>query len=66
MNSNTSEGIWNMSFNNLFKQFLFCKLIREEIKDTQHLLNDKPRKVLDWETSYETFVRPLKNWWVLR
>lgn len=46
--------------NGLIRQFFpkgtdFTKVSRREIKHVQHLLNGRPRKVLDWRKPYEVF-----------
>lgn len=50
----------NENTNGLIRDFFpkgtdFNKVPRKEIKRVQHLLNGRPRKVLDWATPYETF-----------
>lgn len=52
----------NENTNGLIRQFFpkgtdFNKVSRKEIKDAQHLLNGRPRKVLAWETPYESFEK---------
>lgn len=50
----------NENTNGLLRQFFpkgtdFSKLSRREIKRVQHLMNDRPRAVLDWRSPYEAF-----------
>ncbi|MDO8490174.1 MAG: IS30 family transposase [bacterium] len=48
----------NENTNGIIRQFFpkgtdFSKISRREVKHVQHLLNGRPRKVLDYETPYE-------------
>jgi IS30 family transposase len=50
----------NENTNGLLRQFFpkgtdFSKLTRRQIKRVQHLMNERPRKVLDWRSPYEAF-----------
>lgn len=50
----------NENTNGIIRQFFpkstdFSKISRREVKRVQHLLNGRPRKVLDWATPYEVF-----------
>lgn len=50
----------NENTNGMIRQFFpkgtdFSKISRREVKRVQHLLNGRPRKVLDWATPYEVF-----------
>lgn len=50
----------NENTNGLVRQFFpkgtdFSKISRREVKRVQHLLNGRPRKVLNWATPYEVF-----------
>jgi len=50
----------NENTNGIIRQFFpkgtdFSKISRREVKHVQHLLNGRPRKVLDYETPYEIF-----------
>lgn len=50
----------NENTNGLLRQFFpkgtdFSRLTRREIKRVQHLMNERPRKVLDWRSPYEAF-----------
>ena len=46
----------NMMFRDFFpKQTNFSKLTRKEIKHVQKILNERPRKTLDWNTLKERF-----------
>lgn len=50
----------NENTNGIIRQFFpkgtdFSKISRREVKQVQHLLNGRPRKVLDWATPYEVF-----------
>jgi len=56
----------NENTNGLIRQFFpkgtdFNKVSRYEIKKVQHLLNGRPRKVLNWDTPYEVFNRLINN-----
>ena len=48
--------------NMLIRDFLpkgtdFTKIAKKKLKHIQDLLNDRPRKVLDWYTPYEAFTK---------
>jgi len=50
----------NENTNGIIRQFFpkgtdFSKISRREVKHVQHLLNGRPRKVLDYATPYEVF-----------
>jgi len=55
----------NENTNGLIRQFFpkgtdFSKISRREVKRVQHLLNGRPRKVLNWATPYETINQLLR------
>lgn len=55
----------NENTNGLIRQFFpkgtdFTKVSRREIKRVQHLLNGRPRKVLEWKTPYEVSKNVLR------
>lgn len=55
----------NENTNGLLRQFFpkgtdFSKLTRRQIKRVQHLMNERPRKVLDWRSPYEAFNQLLR------
>jgi IS30 family transposase len=55
----------NENTNGLIRQFFpkgtdFNRVTRREIKKVQHLLNGRPRKVLNWQTPYEIFNKLLR------
>jgi IS30 family transposase len=55
----------NENTNGLVRQFFpkgtdFNQVSRKEIKKTQHLLNGRPRKTLNWQTPYEVFNKLLR------
>lgn len=55
----------NENTNGLVRQFFpkgtdFSKISRREVKHVQHLLNGRPRKVLNWATPYESFNKLLR------
>ena len=55
----------NENTNGLIRQFFpagtdFRKISRKEIKHVQHLLNGRPRKVLNWRTPYEAMQEVLR------
>ena len=55
----------NENTNGLIRQFFskstdFTTISRREIKRVQRLLNERPRKVLDWETPKEVFTKLLR------
>ena len=55
----------NENTNRLIRQFFpkstdFTKVSRKEIKRVQHLLNDRPRKTLNWRTPYEAMQEVLR------
>lgn len=55
----------NENTNGNIRQFFpkgtdFSKISRREVKRVQHLLNGRPRKVLDWATPYEVFSSLLR------
>lgn len=55
----------NENTNGLIRQFFpkgvnFKKVSRKEIKKAQHLLNGRPRKILNWETPYEAMAKLLR------
>lgn len=55
----------NENTNGLLRQFFpkgtdFSKLTRRHIKRVQHLMNERPRKVLDWRSPYEAFNKLLR------
>jgi IS30 family transposase len=55
----------NENTNGLLRQFFpkgtdFSKLTRRQIKRVQHLMNERPRKVLDWRSPYEAFNELLR------
>lgn len=55
----------NENTNGLVRQFFpkgtnFNKVSRREIKKVQHLLNGRPRKILNWQTPYEIFNKLLR------
>ena len=52
----------NENFNGLVRQYFpkgtdFNKVSYYQINKAQHLLNGRPRKVLDWDTPYEAFAK---------
>ncbi|OGQ45870.1 MAG: transposase [Deltaproteobacteria bacterium RIFCSPLOWO2_02_FULL_44_10] len=55
----------NENTNGLIRQFFpkgtnFRNISRKEIKRVQHLLNERPRKTLNWKTPYETMNQLLQ------
>lgn len=55
----------NENTNGLLRQFFpkgtdFSKLTRRQIKRVQHLMNERPRAVLDWRSPYEAFKELLR------
>lgn len=55
----------NENTNGLIRQFFpkgtdFSTISRREVKHVQHLLNGRPRKVLNWATPYEVFHQLLR------
>jgi transposase, IS30 family len=55
----------NENTNGLLRQFFpkgtdFSKLTRRQIKRVQHLMNERPRAVLDWRAPYEAFDELLR------
>lgn len=55
----------NENTNGMIRQFFpkgtdFSKISRREVKRVQHLLNGRPRKVLQWATPYEVFNKLLR------
>lgn len=55
----------NENTNGLVRQFFpkgtdFSKISRQAVKHVQHLLNGRPRKVLNWATPYEAFNQLLR------
>lgn len=55
----------NENTNGLIRQFFpkgtdFSKISRREVKRVQHLLNGRPRKVLNWATPYDVFHQLLR------
>ncbi|OVE81625.1 IS30 family transposase [bacterium K02(2017)] len=55
----------NENTNGLIRQFfpkntMFNEISRREIKRVQHLLNDRPRKILGWSTPYEAMEELLR------
>lgn len=55
----------NENTNGLVRQFFpkgtdFSKISRRAVKHVQHLLNGRPRKVLNWATPYEVFHQLLR------
>ena len=55
----------NENTNGLVRQFFpkgtdFNRVPRREIKKVQHLLNGRPRKILNWQTPYEVFNKLLR------
>ena len=55
----------NENTNGLLRQFFpkgtdFSKLTRRQIKRVQHLMNGRPRAVLDWRSPYEAFNELLR------
>lgn len=55
----------NENTNGLIRQFFpkgtdFSKISRREVKRVEHLLNGRPRKVLNWATPYEEFNKLLR------
>ncbi len=55
----------NENTNGIIRQFFpkgtdFSKISRREVKHVQHLLNGRPRKVLDYETPYEVINKLLR------
>lgn len=55
----------NENTNGLIRQFFpkgtdFSKISRRAVKRVQHLLNGRPRKVLNWATPYEVFNQLLR------
>lgn len=56
----------NENTNGLIRQFFpkgtdFNKVSRKEIKKVQHLLNGRPRKILNWQTPYEVFNKTMQS-----
>ena len=54
----------NENTNGLLRQYFpkgtdFTKVTLEEIKLAQHRLNNRPRKVLDWQTPQQAFKQHL-------
>ena len=54
----------NENTNGLLRQFFpkgtdFSRLSRCEIKRVQHLMNERPRRVLGWQSPYEAFENML-------
>ena len=55
----------NENTNGLLRQFFpksteFKQITRRQIKRVQHLMNGRPRRVLDWRTPYEVFNQLLR------
>ena len=55
----------NENTNGIIRQFFpkgtdFSKISRREVKHVQHLLNGRPRKVLNYATPYEIFYSLLR------
>lgn len=55
----------NENTNGLVRQFFpkgtdFSKISRRAVKHVQHLLNGRPRKILNWATPYEVFNQLLR------
>jgi IS30 family transposase len=55
----------NENTNGLIRQFFptstdFTQISHEEIKEVEYLLNDRPRKVLDWDKPCEAFAKVLR------
>jgi transposase, IS30 family len=55
----------NENTNGLIRQFFptntdFTQVSPQEIKEVEHLLNDRPRKVLDWDKPCEAFAKVLR------
>jgi len=56
------ERATNENYNGLVRQFFpkgtdFNKVSAYQISRVQHLINGRPRKVLDWETPYKIFAK---------
>lgn len=51
----------NENSNGLFREFFpkrtnFDTILTEEVEEALSLINNRPRKCLDWKTSYEAFM----------